>query len=526
VMPARGGMIERVQKAAEEISKASDGAATQATTTATSGERAAAPAGSEGNPLWVVQRTPTVAAVPMLRQFLTAMMPPLGTAGLVVVFTIFMLLAREDMRDRLTRLVGHGQLQLTTQALDDAAARISRYLVMQTVINATYAVAVTIGLLIIGVPNPVLWGLLCGVLRFVPYIGPWIGAAFPLAISLASFPGARQFVETAGLFIVVELLSNNVLEPWLYGSSTGMSTVAVLVSAAFWAWLWGPIGLLIATPLTTCVVVLGKYVPQLQFLAILLGDEPVLEPHERVYQRLLSGDQEEAANIVVDLLKQQSLGEVYDNVLMRTLSMTRQDAHAGRLDESRAQFVREGVREMADELIDHARANDAAPRARIATRPGQEVRVACLPARDEIDEIAGMLLGQLLDLRGYTVRTVSQNALLSEMLGEVELFDANIVCVSAFPPAAVAHARYLCKRIVQRFPDAPAVIGLWTASGDLKRARDRIGCSDSIEVVSSLAQSLERIHELAQQTMLNAGTQRETEPNSGATSPSSLPRRP
>ncbi len=232
---------------------------------------------------------------------------------------------------------------------------------MQAVVNGSYGITIAVGLWLIGqtaghahppFPNVVLWGLLCCVLRFIPYIGPWIGAAFPVLISLAVYRGFAVFGWTVGLFIFVELLVNNILEPLLYGASTGLSTVAILIAALFWTWLWGPIGLLIATPLTVCLVVIGKYVPQLGFLDILLGDEPVLAPHERIYQRWLAMDQEEAADLAMGYLGERSLEEIYDTMLLPALAMAEVDGHKGILDQGHRVFIRQALRELIDELGD------------------------------------------------------------------------------------------------------------------------------------------------------------------------------
>lgn len=548
--PGEGGVLQRVQDVADEMSRLAVEPATQATQPTTQSlvpiteplkkattvavapaAPATAPAGTESNPLWVVPRDPPQTAVRVLHDTLGRIAPPLGTAGIVVVFVIFMLLTREDMRDRLIRLVGHGQLHVTTQALDDAAKRISRYLLMQLVINGTYGIAIAIGLWVIGVPSPGLWGLLCCVLRFVPYVGPWIAAFFPLALSLASFEGLRQFVYTGLLFVVIELISNNLMEPWLYGSSTGMSTVAVLASAVFWTWLWGPIGLVMATPMTVCLVVLGKYVPQLKFLDILLGDEPVLEPHERVYQRLLALDQEEAEELIEQLIEAKPLQEMYDDVLLPALAIAEQDRHAGRLDEQRSQFVRTAIRQMVDELGDREElrrvraaadqiVNEAQGKSpesvarekgtdldtRLAPLPGDAaVSVVALPAHDEADEIVGVMLAQLLNLRGCRAQAVSHSALASEMLDRVEKGPADIVCISALPPAAVTHARYLCKRLINRFAKTPLLVGLWTVRGDLEPARKRLACSDTIRLSTTLRDALEQIQQLAHSVVTKAG---------------------
>ncbi|MGH7213793.1 MAG: AI-2E family transporter, partial [Tepidisphaeraceae bacterium] len=309
------------------------------------------------NPLPVAVITPSHSPLQQLARYLGLVLGPLGTAGLVIIFVIFMLLEREDLRDRIVRLVGYGQLNLTTQAMDDAATRISRYLLAQAIVNGSYGVAISIGLWLIGhvagdqpFPNVVLWGLLCAVLRFIPYIGPWIAAAFPILVSFAVYKGFGVFIATGVLFVVIELLSNNIMEPLLYGSSTGMTAVAVLVSAVFWTWLWGPIGLVMATPLTVCLVVLGKYVPPLQFLDILLGDEPVLDPPSRIYQRLLALDQEEALDVAEEYRRDMTLAQVYDNVLIPALAMAEQDRHKGKLDEQRKDFIRSAMRDIVEEL--------------------------------------------------------------------------------------------------------------------------------------------------------------------------------
>ena len=235
---------------------------------------------------------------------------------------------------------------MTTQMLEDAATRVSRYLSMLFLINATFGIAVGIGLYLIGVPNAVLWGILAATLRFVPYIGPWIAAVAPIGLAMAISTGWLAPILTLGLFAVLELFCGNVLEPWLYGKGTGVSAVAVLVAAVFWTWLWGIVGLLLATPLTVCLLVIGKHVPQLSFLHILLGNEPVFEPKRRVYQRLLAGDQEEAAELVDDDLENRPLVEVYDTLLIPALALAETDWHRGELDEGRHKFILQSLKEM------------------------------------------------------------------------------------------------------------------------------------------------------------------------------------
>jgi len=459
---------------------------------------------------------------------------PLGTAGIVVVFVIFILIDRDDLRDRALRLFGEGQLYMTTDALDDAGTRISRYLIAQSIVNGTYGLAIMLGLWIIGrvsgqdggFPNFVLWGLLCGVLRFIPYIGPWIGAAFPLLLSLAAFPNTSIFAMTLGLFVVMELISNNFMEPWLYGSSTGLSAVAVLGSALFWAWLWGPIGLVLSTPLTSIVVVAGRRVPSLRFFDVLLGDQPVFSPAQRVYQRLLAGDEDDAADVAEEFLKDSSLEQLYDEVFLPALAMAEQDNHSDKLDDQRRNFIRRAMRDMVDDLGDreptrtrHAPAKTQEPTSALRkvaaaaglkgkTEPVSEqaarsrlpencvVRIICLPARDEADEIAGVMLSQLLNLRGYCARTLGTNTLSTEMAQQVEDEPADLVVVSALPPTAGAHARYLCKRLRQKVKELPIVIGLWTSGIDRSRAIRRIGDIPKVTIEMSLSAALEQIHGL------------------------------
>ncbi|WP_171187329.1 AI-2E family transporter, partial [Alienimonas chondri] len=234
--------------------------------------------------------------------YLGSLLAPVGVAAVVLVFAVFMLIDREDLRDRLFRLSGVERLGTTSRVLQEAGERVSRYLLMQLIVNASYGVAVAAGLLLIGVPNAILWGLLAAALRYVPYVGPWIAALFPIALSVVVSEGWSQPLLVVGMFVLLELISNNVIEPWLYGSGTGVSTMGVLAAATFWLWLWGPVGLILAMPLTVCLTVIGRHVPQLAFLQVMLGDEPVLDPPSRLYQRLLSLDRDEVDDLVEEFL--------------------------------------------------------------------------------------------------------------------------------------------------------------------------------------------------------------------------------
>jgi predicted PurR-regulated permease PerM/methylmalonyl-CoA mutase cobalamin-binding subunit len=439
----------------------------------------------------------------------------LGSAGIVIVLTVFFLVRREDLRDRFIRLVGRGKVTVTTQAIEDAATRVSRYLSMQFLLNAVFGIAVAIGLYFIGVPCAILWGILATVMRFIPYIGAWIAAAAPIVLSMAISTGWLAPLLTVGLYAALDLFIGNVLEPWLYGKNTGVSPVAVLVAAVFWTWLWGAIGLLLATPLTVCLMVIGRYVPQLAFLDILLGNEEVFEPKVRIYQRLLAGDQEEAAELIEGYLEQMPLVEVYDTVLIPALALAETHWHRGEINEERHKFIFQALKETVDELSDRQQERKLKQTDENAKVPGttsdevasddaSHLCILCLPARDEADEIAGTMLAQLLAMRGCVVEAISVTALASEMVDLVEQRNADVVCISAMPPAAATHARYLCKRLQGRFPEAHLVVGLWSASGDLNKSKERIGCGPTAHVVATLAAAQEKIHGLLQPLMLRS----------------------
>jgi predicted PurR-regulated permease PerM len=346
-----GGVFERAQTMLKDLGKELQ----QATDQPEGAPGAVAQARPENSkPLPVEIRQPDPAPLQVIQNVLGPLLDPLATTGIVIVFVIFILLQREDLRDRLIRLAGPRDLHRTTEAIDDAARRVSRYLLMQTIVNATYALPIGLGLWAIGVPNAALWGLLAMLLRFIPYLGPFIAAAFPLALAVAVDPGWHMLLWTGGLFIVVELISNNVVEPLLYGQSTGLSSMAIILSATFWTWLWGPVGLLLSTPLTVCLVVLGKHVPQLQFLDVLLGNKAVLAPEESFYQRLLAGDPDEATEQAEERLRGKRLAAFYDEVAIPALALAQADADRGALGEERRRFVMEGLGEVVDNLSDHA----------------------------------------------------------------------------------------------------------------------------------------------------------------------------
>jgi predicted PurR-regulated permease PerM len=433
----------------------------------------------------------------------------MGSIGIVVVLVVFFLIRREDLRDRFIRLIGGGEVTVTTQALEDAATRVSRFLLTQLCINTTFGLSIAIGLYFIGVPSALLWGLLATALRFIPYIGAVSAAAAPLGLSMAISAGWVAPLLTLGLFVVLELFVANVVEPWIFGKNTGVSSAAILVAAVFWTWLWGPLGLLLATPLTVCLLVIGKHVPQLSFLDTLLGNEPVFELKTRVYQRLLAGDHEEAAELVLDELEHRPLVEVYDTVLIPALALAETYWHRDNLDEDRHTFMLQSLKETVEELGERQQALQTKAAVAETTNADADASltpladssrrcILCLPAHDEADEVAGLMLAQLLETRECRVHVASTATLVSEMGDLVEQHKADVVCISATPPAAVMHARHVCRRLRVRFPEVHLVVGLWDAQGDLTKAKERIGCGAAAPVVATLAAARRQIGLLIQ----------------------------
>ncbi len=474
-------------------------------------EQAKAPEGTDERPYSVHVLSMPMSPLQLLGGTFGTLIEWLGSVGIVVLLVVFFLVRREDLRDRFIRLVGKGQMTVTTNMLGDAAKRVSRFLSMLFLVNFTFGIAVGIGLYLIGVPNAILWGILAATLRFVPYIGTWIAAAAPICLAMAISTGWLAPILTLGLFVVLELFCGNVLEPWLYGKGTGVSAVAVLVAAVFWTWLWGIVGLLLATPLTVCLLVIGKHVPQLSFLDILLGNEPVFEPKRRVYQRLLAGDQEEAAELVDDDVENRPLVEVYDTLLIPALALAETDWHRGELDEGRHKFILQSLKEIIHERGE----GQQEVMGKEGMEDGNSPRpcILCLPARDEADEIAGMMLAQLLGTGECLVQSISFTAAASELDDFVERRKPDVVCISATPPAAVMHARHLCKHLRGRFPEVSVVVGLWSAQGDLSKVKTRIGGGATTRVVATLAEAQEQVRLLIQ-PLLRCSEQ-QVQPDSG-----------
>jgi len=466
---------------------------------------AAKPRPDEEKPVPVEIRRTSFSPLELIPNVLGSLLNILLTASIVVVFVIFMLIQREDLRDRLIRLLGAGRVNITTQALDEAAERVSRYLLAQLVVNLVYGLLAGIGLYFIGVANPILWGMLAALLRYIPYLGIWIAAIVPAALVFAVEPGWLKVLLVFALFIGIDVLVYNLVEPKLYGTSTGISPLAILLAAVFWTWLWGPVGLLLATPLTVCLVVLGRHVPSLEFLSVLLSDKEVLTPETRFYQRLLAMNVEEATEVAEDFLKGKSLEDLYDSLIIPALSLAERDRHRGRIDEEREEFIFrtsrflvEDLAERSEELItadDKVQEGEELRPVKNGAATG-ELTALCIPARDKADEIAAHMLVQLLNKRGLSARAIDSEALASESLEQVGQDKPRVVCVTAIPPLGYLHARYLCRRLRTEYPDLKLVGAILTESDidELKKRKPAITADD---LSSSLKQAVTQIIALA-----------------------------
>ena len=432
--------------------------------------------------------------VQFMREVVSPILGPLGSAALVLLLLIFMLLQREDLRNRLIRLIGQGRISATTLAMDDAGSRVSKYLLMQLVVNVTYGIPVAVGLYFIGVPNAILWGALATVMRFIPYIGPWIAAAFPILLSLAVAPSWTAPVLTVALFVVLELFSNNVMEPWLYGTSTGVTPIALILAALVWTYLWGPVGLVLATPLTVCLVVMGRHIPKLAFLSVALSDEEPLTPAEDFYHRLHRSGEHDEMEFVDNYLKTNPMSSLFDQVLIPVITAAENDHRLQLLEADQLQSIERGMSEILDDLEE--RLEGKAP---LVTASAAEAGclICCVPARAYRDELAGEMLGQLLVQAGYTAQNASATMVSGELVGWVRDSAPDLVCVSVVAPSSLLHARNLCSKLRKGFPDLKLVVGLWGSPGKNIDAIKVLQDSGADEVVTSVAEAAERIVRMA-----------------------------
>ncbi|UPK31313.1 AI-2E family transporter (plasmid) [Bradyrhizobium sp. 195] len=472
------GMLKDLSK---ELDKPKEGASALAPGT---GAKGAMP-----KPLPVEVLQPDPGALESLQSLISPLLHPLATTGIIVIFVIFILLQREDLRNRLIRLAGSQDLHRTTAALDDAARRLSRLFLTQLLLNGSFGIVIGTGLWLIGIPSAILWGILAAVLRFVPYIGAVIAAAFPLVLAVAVDPTWSMLLWTVALFIVVEPIVGHVVEPMVYGHSTGLSPVAVVASATFWTALWGPIGLVLATPLTVCLVVLGRHVERLEFLDVMFGDRPALSPPEIFYQRMLAGDPTEASEKAEEFLKERSLSSYYDEVALKGLQLAQADAERGALDPERLIKIKDSVIEFTNNLSERddrpppkskptndveaasaleTVAEDAPfenlPVLRKQDLPSQwqgEHPVLCLAGRSPIDEAAAIMLGQLTTAHGLPSRVEGSEALSTANLFRLDTAGVAIVCIVYMDANGPARMRYSVRRLRRKLPEATIILGCW-----------------------------------------------------------------
>jgi predicted PurR-regulated permease PerM len=458
--------------------------------------QSAAP-GQEPKPIPVEVRQPPPTALENIAALIAPLLHPLATTGIIGIFVIFILLQREDLRNRFIKLAGTQDLQKTTVALNDAGSRLSRLFLMQLALNTAFGVVIGTGLWLIGIPSPVLWGILAAVLRFVPYVGAAISAVFPLILAAAVDPGWSMLLWTAALFLVVEPVVGQGIEPVLFGHSTGLSPVAVVASATFWTALWGPVGLLLATPLTICLVVLGRYVERLQFLEVMFSNRPALSPPELFYQRLLADDPAEAVEVAEEFLKSRPLSAYYEEVALAGLKLAHKDMVRGTLNHLQSNKIRAGVIEVVDDLTDYddrtpvgetthdaeavaavEAVDDKVPdlpvlkKEDLAPQWQGDTPVLCLAGRDPLDEAAVIMLAQLLEKHGLAARVEGADAVATTNIFRLETRGIALVFLSYLDAASPAHMRYTVRRLRRKLPEAQIVLGCWQEDIDLARVRD------------------------------------------------------
>jgi predicted PurR-regulated permease PerM len=485
---SRGGSVEQVEQTVKEIQKQI--------------ESPEAPAGKAGQP--VIVQSQRVTSLTDFPSWLGPALGPLSTAAFVIALVIFMLLEREELRGRVIGLVGHGNLAVTTKAFDEAGSRVSRQLLMQTLVNLIYGAMIGLGLWWIGTPYPLLWAALGAALRFIPYLGPIAAAAGPILISFAALSGWTRPLSVIGLLVVMELFTNLVLETVLYAGAAGVSQVALLVAVATWTWLWGSMGLLLATPLTVCVVVLGKHVSGLEFLSTLLADSPALAPNVSYYQRLLAHDQSEASEIVRRHLSSQPMETVYDALLLPALTYAERDRVEGRLSEEEERQVGEDTRELLGDVPGFMRAlqsaseaddeQDAEPE---PAAPLVPIDVLAYPANGQGDAIALDMLEQLLDADAIRLDVTSGRLLASEIIDLVRTRGARLVCIADLPPSPPSKTRYLVRKLHDALPEARILVGRWAPAELADEDRTTLVSAGAQHVATTLKETRDQLRSLA-----------------------------
>jgi predicted PurR-regulated permease PerM len=479
----KGGSVEKIQETIHDIKKEI--------------EKSDTARGTEGRPLVVASQQ--VVSLWGFPPWLGPLVGPLSTAGLVAIMVVFMLLERRDLRDRVIGIIGRGHLAVTTRAFDEASSRVSRQLLMQSLVNLAFGVGVFVGLLVIGVPYALLWAVLAACLRFIPYVGPAVAAGAPLFVSLASSPGWSQPLWVLGLFLVLELLTNLVLEPVLYAGVAGVSQVALLVAVAFWTWLWGPLGLLLATPLTVCMVVLGKHVPGLEFVGILMTASPPPSADAAFYQRLLTRDQSGASDLLDRHQKSNPPDSVYDSLLLPALNYAERDRLEGRVSAEEEGAVLAATRELVADAFASSQparsgeSSDSEP----AAAAGPCLSGLAYPANGAADELALHMLSQLLADTGVSLDVSSSQLLSSDVLALMRKKGYPFLCIADLPPSAPSKTRYLVKKLALLLPDVPILVGRWAPPSLADESHAALTEAGATHVASTLLETRERLRELA-----------------------------
>lgn len=427
-----------------------------------------------------------------------SVLEPIGQFAIVIVFCMYMLLNREELRHRLLMLAGMGNINVMTQALGDASARISQYLVMQLQVNACYGIVFGIGLYFLHVPEATLWGVISGTLRMVPFVGTLIGMVFPLMLSVAVSSSWWNPLLVLGLFLVIESTVANLVEPWLFSSKTGISSLALLTSAIFWSMIWGWPGLVLSTPLTVCVVVLGQHIPQLAFLHSLLGTNATLSPAAHVYERLLAMDQAEASEVAESYLKGKPLAQLYDAVILPVLSLAEEDRHKGVLTDVRWQYLLLSIGDLIARLNEYPpdqslAAGIALPIEIRGPQPQKEFAIVCISSGDQANELAALMLSQLLERNGRQTITLSAESVSDQVLRGLSAEKDTVLLLSALPPFAFAQTRALCQRVRANMPENRIVIALWNSPEDADELLTRFGAARPEVVVSTLGGAVMQI---------------------------------
>jgi hypothetical protein len=425
----------------------------------------------------------------------------LGVSSFVLILVLFMLIGRKDLSDRIIVLFGHRQVSLTTRTMEEIGQRISRYLATFAMVNSGFGLVIGLGLGLIGVPFAILWGCMAAMLRFIPYVGPAVAFVLPLVFSFAHFPGWMQPLEVVALFAVVEVVLNSFLEPIIYGKTTGISALGLLVAAMFWTWLWGTMGLLLSTPMTVCLAVLGKYVPSLRFFATLLGEEAELDPDVRLYQRLVALDHAGAIEVVEGMLKKLPRVDVFDQVLVPALARAERDAERDELDEAEREFawrvigdVLDGLEGVPDlSLASAASATDAGARSDDSDTSVSPVTLVGLAVQDTSDALVLRMLGQILVPAGLSLEIVTDTESSLQVAERVAEHSPRLVIVSHLPPEGLTLARYLVRRLRSQFADLPIIVGRWGETGGAAVAAERLSVIGATDVIFTLSDARDRI---------------------------------